>query len=134
MGLKWTYRRLCITKWLISIFLQTTEVRCANNAQIYTDLFLEGLCIFTSYDVISYLRLAANCVHTTTAVADFTVTKKQSFWKISETAGASNFKIYLNIALNSLYISTRNDVIISFRWVENRINVFILGYVRVAIS
>ena len=69
----------------------------------------------------------------TAAVADFAVTK-QSFWKISETARASNFKIYRNVALYSLYISTRNDVIICFKSVANRINVFIWGYVRVGTS
>ena len=39
----------------------------------------------------------------------------------------SNFKINHNIAADSLYILTGNDVIINFRWATNRINMFILG-------
>ena len=34
---------------------------------------------------------------------------------ISETTRASNFKLYHRVALDSLYISTRNDIIICFR-------------------
>ena len=111
-------------------FSQTTEAR---NAQIYADIFPEGLCIMTGNDVTSYFRSAANRVHATAAVVDFTVTK-QSFWKISETARASSFNIYNNVPLNSLYISTRNDVIIYFQSAASRKNVFILGHVWVAIS
>ena len=61
---------------------------------------MEGLCIFTGNDDISYFRSAANRVHATATVDSFTVTK-QSFWKISETARASNFSIYRNVALDS---------------------------------
>ena len=57
--------------------------------------------------------------------------KKQN---ISETTWASNFKCYHNVALNSLYISTGNYVIIYFRSAVNRINVPIWGDTRVAIS
>ena len=52
----------------------------------------------------------------------------------SETANASIFKIWYDIALDSTYISTGNDVTSYFRSAENGINVFILGHVRVAIS
>ena len=83
-------------KWLNAIFSQTTE---ASNGQIYTDIFLEGLCIFSRYDVISYFWLAAISVHVTATIADYIVTK-QSFWRILETARASNIKIYHNIALD----------------------------------
>ena len=44
-------------------------------------------------------------------------------------AGAGNFKIYYNIALDSLYISTIDDFIIYSRSAANRINVFIFGHV-----
>ena len=77
-------------KWLISIFLQTIE---ASNPQLYTDICLEGfciLCVFTANEIVSYFRSAANRIHATATVAEFVVTK-QSFWKISETANASNF-------------------------------------------
>ena len=56
------------------------------------------------------------------------------FWYILKTAGASNLRIYYNIALDSLYISTGDDVIIYFRSAANRINGFIFGHVQVAIS
>ena len=72
MGLKWTYRRHALHKWLILIF--------------------------------------------------------------SETANASSFEIQHVVALDSLYISTGNDVTSCFQSAENRINVFILGQVWVAIS
>ena len=88
MGLKLAYRRL----------------RKVSNAQLNTDISLEGLCILTGNDIISYFRLAANHVHATATVADFTTTK-QSFWEISATAWdwsncwkLKNFKIYHNIA------------------------------------
>ena len=55
-------------------------------------------------------------------------------FNISETTRASTFKINHNVSLDSLYISTRNDVTIYFRSAVHSINVFILGYVRVAIS
>ena len=84
-------------------------------------------------DVTSYFQSAANRIRAAAAVTDFTVTK-QSFLKIMETARASNFKIYHNIALDSLYVWNENDVIIYCRSAANRINVFICGYVRVAIS
>ena len=44
-----------------------------------------------------------------------------------------NTKIYHNVALVSLYISTSNDVIIYFQSAAIRIIVFNLGNVRVAI-
>ena len=56
------------------------------------------------------------------------------FLNISETAEASNFKISHSITLDGLYIFTENNVTRYFRSAANRINVFILGHVRVAIS
>ena len=49
------------------------------------------------------------------------------FSKISETTRGSNFKIHYNVALDSLYILTGNDVIAYFWWAANCIKVFILG-------
>ena len=49
---------------------------------------------------------------------------------ISKTNGASNFKIYRNVALDGLFIATGNDVIIYFLSTVNHINVFIFGHVR----
>ena len=69
-----------LRKWLIPIFPKTTKI---SNAQIYTDISPEGLCIFSGYDVISYFQSVANRVHATATVADFTVAK-QSFLKILE--------------------------------------------------
>ena len=66
-------------------------------------------------------------------VANVVVTK-HSFWEISEAARAINFNIYLSVALDSLYTSTRNDLIIYFRSAANCINVFILAHVWVVIS
>ena len=57
------------------------------------------------------------------------------FKNISETSRASyssKLKLYHNVALDSLYISTGNDVI--SRSVANRTYEFILGNVQVAIS
>ena len=45
------------------------------------------------------------------------------FWNISETIRASDFKIYLKVALGSLYIPTGNDVINYIRSAANRTNV-----------
>ena len=45
------------------------------------------------------------------------------FFNISETIRASLFKIYQKVALDSLYISTGNDVINYFRSEANRTNV-----------
>ena len=56
------------------------------------------------------------------------------FWNSSETAEASDFKIYHEVALDTVYISTGNDIMNYFRSEENRTNVQILGPVRVAIS
>ena len=53
---------------------------------------------------------------------------------ISEAIRASDFKIYHNVALGNLYISTGNDVINYFRSQANRSTVYIFGHVRVAIS
>ena len=50
------------------------------------------------------------------------------FFNISETTRASNFKIYHNVAQDSLYISTGNDVTICFPLAANRTNMFILGH------
>ena len=54
-------------------------------------------------------------------------------FNISETTRASNFKMYRNVSLDSLYISTGNDVTIYFRQAANHTNVSVLGHVRVAI-
>ena len=53
---------------------------------------------------------------------------------ISETTRANNFKIHRDVSLNSLYISTGNDVINCFRSATIRSNVLIFGHVRFAIS
>ena len=45
----------------------------------------------------------------------------------SETAGASNFKIYHNVALDSLYISTKMTINY-FRSATNRINAFAISF------
>ena len=45
------------------------------------------------------------------------------FFNFSETVRASDFKIYHNLALHSLYIWTGKDVINYFRSAANRINV-----------
>ena len=55
------------------------------------------------------------------------------FLKILETIRASYFKIYHKVALDSPDILTGNDITRCFRSAENRINVLILGKVRVAI-
>ena len=44
---------------------------------------------------------------------------------ISKTIEGSNFKIYHNVAQDSLYIKIENDVTIYFRSAANRINVSI---------
>ena len=54
--------------------------------------------------------------------------------EIIGTTNASSLKILHEIALDSLNISTGNDVTSYCRSAENRINVFILGQVRVEIS
>ena len=56
------------------------------------------------------------------------------FFNSSETTRASNFKMYHNEALDNLYILAGNDVIIYFQSAANRMNVFMLGRVGVAIS
>ena len=79
----------------------------------------------------AYGRLQIAFMHATAVVADFTVTK-QSFLEISETAWASNFKIYHNIALDNVYISTEHDVIIIvIRLAANCMSVVISGHVWV---
>ena len=54
---------------------KTTE---DSDPQVYTSLKPEGVNIFTGNDVIGYFRSAANRVHATAAVTDFTVTKHWS--------------------------------------------------------
>ena len=68
------------------------------------------------------------------AVVDVRRRHEMIYFNISETTRASNFKFYPNVALDSLYISTGNDIIIYFQSASNHISVFILGHVRVAIS
>ena len=68
------------------------------------------------------------------AIVDVRRRRREIFFSMSENTMASNFKIYRNVALDSLYISTGNDVIIYFQSAPNRINVFILGQIRVAVS
>ena len=58
---------------------------------------------------------------------------KLSFWNISETIKSRTFNIYLKVALDGLDISTGHDAISYFLWAANRINVFALGNVQVAI-
>ena len=60
--------------------------------------------------------------------------RHEMIFNISETTKASNFKIKHNIALYSPYSFTGNEVTSCFRSAANRINVFTLGHVRVAIS
>ena len=71
-------------KWLILIFSKTIE---AINPQGNRSVPQEGIYNCIRNDVISYLQSAANCVHATLAVIDFTVTKS-SFWNISESTKA----------------------------------------------
>ena len=68
------------------------------------------------------------------AIVDVRRRRHEIFWNVSETTKASNFKIQQSIALDILYILTRNDVTSCFLSAENRLNVFILGHVRVTIS
>ena len=56
------------------------------NRQIYTRVIPEGIHILIGNDVISYFRSAADRVHATAAVTDYTVTN-DIFWKIMETSG-----------------------------------------------
>ena len=82
----------------------------ADNVQIY--ITYSWKVSASSPEMTSSATFAAeNRIHATAAVADFTVTK-QSFCKIAETSKASNFRIYHNVALDSLFILTRNGVII----------------------
>ena len=78
-------------RWLLQVFSKTTE---DSNPQVHTSVKPKGINIYTVglNDVISYFRLAANCVHAIAAVPDFAVAK-WSFWNISESTKASNFKI-----------------------------------------
>ena len=64
------------------------------------------------------------------AVGDFTVTKL-SFWKLSQTITASNFKIYYSVALERLYISSGNGVFICFWSAATRIKIFISDHIWV---
>ena len=70
----------------------------------------------------------------TASVACAAAVTKFLFLNISETTRANDFTIYHNVAQDSLYISTENDVIIYFRPAANRINVLILGHVLVGIA
>ena len=117
-------------KWLIKIFSRTTE---ASNPQVHISITPEGIYICAGNDVISCFRSAANRVHATTAITDFTMAKRSS-WKISESTKASIFKMCSHIALGSPYILIRNDVTIYFRSAPNRTNVSIWGHIRVVIS
>ena len=56
------------------------------------------------------------------------------FLYISESTRASDFKFCRNVAADSLYISTGNDVMSYFQSAVNRTNVYILGHVLVTIS
>ena len=69
------------------------------------------------------------------AVADVRRRRRHEIiYNIQETIRGSEFKKYLNVALDTLYISTGNDVINYFRSEVNRTNVYIFGHVRVTIS
>ena len=59
-------------KWLIEIFLKTTE---DSNPKVYTRVIPEDIYISTRNDVMGCFRSAKNHVDVTVAVTDFTVTK-----------------------------------------------------------
>ena len=70
----------------ISLLSPTTT-----NKQINTDIYswmLEGICIFTRYDVISYFGSATNRDHATATITDFTITKNRfgKSWKLLQLA------------------------------------------------
>ena len=52
---------------------------------------------------------------------------RNDFFNISESFRASNFKIYHNVVLDSLYILTGNDATVYFRAAANRTKVSISG-------
>ena len=69
------------------------------------------------------------------AIVDVFRRRHKMFFGIArETIRASNFKNLTHHSLASLYIFTGKDVTIYFRSAANRINMFILGHVRMAIS
>ena len=57
------------------------------------------------------------------AIVDGRRRHEMTFWNISETIRAIDFKIYHKVALHSLYISIGNDVINYFRSAANHTNV-----------
>ena len=93
----------------------------------------KSLYIVTGNDAIGYFRSATDSVNATGTTASVSV-RKNFFSIVSETTRVSNFKIYHNVAHDSLYIWTGNVVAIYFRSAANGTNVSILGHVRVAIT
>ena len=79
---------------------------------------------FCSLTLKMGLRWAYRRLHVR-QMADFDFLQNYESWQ---------FQNLTDIALDSLYISTGNDVARYFRSAENRIKVFILGQFRVAIS
>ena len=67
------------------------------------------------------------------AIVNVRLRRHEMIFNISKTMRDNDLKIYDRIALKSVYILTGNDVINYFRSEANRINVYILGQVQVAI-
>ena len=89
--------------------------------------------VATGNDVIGYFQSATNSINATGTTANFSI-RKYFLSVVSENARASNFKIYHNVAHDSLYILTGNDVAVYFWSAANRTNMSILGHVQIAIS
>ena len=70
----------------------------------------KSLCTVTGNDIIRHFQSATNSVNASGATANFSVRYLFSIRPIYENATASNFKIFHNVAHNSLYISTGNDI------------------------
>ena len=87
--------------------------------------FINTLLTERSQSESRLISKTANQVPATVTVTNCTVVKR-SFWLISETARASSFKLYHIVALDSLFILTRNGITY-FLSAAHRIHMFILG-------
>ena len=89
---------------------------------------LNKVCITEAVEILGFVFKRNAKAFSLSAIVDVLRRRHGMIWgNISETTRAGNFKIYQHAALNTLNLSTGNDVAIYFQSAANCINLFILG-------
>ena len=122
---------LCCTQCSIAYRCRIIGDKCASSPQVQkllTRCLTHARPLWIKWDFLNETRMRLRLM--LSSMSTYTAHTKWFFFNISEITRGSNFKIYNNVAHDSLYLSTGTDVTIYFRSAASRTNLSILDHVR----